>query len=108
MDPQQFASLTLNQKKTMIIAMEVRNSMETFHTENLSDEQMKELNPLVRRGIIKGLELWDELERFSETEEPNGMLTKVAALSLMMIPEYWEVPDDDQYKKEMEDMENGK
>lgn len=29
------------------IAMVVRNELENFHSENLSDAQMKELNPLI-------------------------------------------------------------
>lgn len=92
----------------MLIAMKVRNSMEDFHVHNLSDEQMKELNPLVRRGIIKGLELWDEFERFYETKEPNGKLTEIVGFAFLMIPDYWEVSEDNQYRKELKDKEKDK
>ena len=35
------------QDLAMYIAMAVRNAMEDYHCEHLSDEQMKELNPIV-------------------------------------------------------------
>ena len=31
-----------------VIAMHVRNEMEGFHCQHLSDAQMKELNPIIR------------------------------------------------------------
>jgi hypothetical protein len=34
-----------------IIAMNVRNEMEDFHHQHLSDDQMQVLNPLIRKGI---------------------------------------------------------
>ena len=37
------------------LAMAVRNAMEGFHTEHLTDKQMKELNPIVRNAIFTGL-----------------------------------------------------
>jgi hypothetical protein len=35
------------------IAMCVRNAMENFHCAHLSDEQMSELNPIIRNAIIQ-------------------------------------------------------
>jgi hypothetical protein len=42
-------------KMTMLIALSVRNEMEDFHCKHLSDEQMKELNPIIRQGIYNML-----------------------------------------------------
>lgn len=43
------------QSMTRFIAMSVRNEMEDFHCEHLSDKQMKELNPIIRKGIFCAL-----------------------------------------------------
>ena len=37
------------------IAIVVRNAMEDFHVNNLSDAQMKELNPIIRNAIFTAL-----------------------------------------------------
>ena len=37
------------------IAMAVRNAMEDFHCKHLTDEQMQELNPIIRNGIYTAL-----------------------------------------------------
>ena len=34
------------------IAIVVRNAMEDFHTKHLSDKQMKELNPIIRKTLL--------------------------------------------------------
>ena len=36
---------------SFIVAMNIRNAMEHFHSKHLSDEQMKELNPIIRQAI---------------------------------------------------------
>ena len=33
------------------VAMVIRNAMEEFHCKYLSDEQMKELNPIIRNAV---------------------------------------------------------
>jgi hypothetical protein len=38
-----------------IIAISIRNNIEDFHVNYLSDSQMKELNPLIRNGIYNAL-----------------------------------------------------
>ena len=66
------------------IAMTVRNAMEDYHCEHLSDSQMKELNPIIRNAIASALyamsnqgELWsDEFVKFQ----------------MMLVPDYWEEP----------------
>lgn len=47
-----FVELTQRQQHTMLVAMSVRNAMEDFHVANLSDEQMAELNPIIRQAIF--------------------------------------------------------
>lgn len=42
----------------MVVAMSVRNAMEDFHCANLTDEQMRELNPIVRNAIYTALHAW--------------------------------------------------
>ena len=37
------------------MAMVVRNAMEDFHCEHLTDDQMKELNPIIRNAICTAL-----------------------------------------------------
>jgi hypothetical protein len=39
----------------MAMALHVRNEMEDFHWEFLTDEQMKGLNPKIRQGLFVGL-----------------------------------------------------
>ena len=70
-------------KSTMCIAMSVRNHIEDFHVKHLSDEQMKELNPMIRQGVLQGLLALCDPNRRSELE-----------LLGMMIPSYWEQPTD--------------
>ena len=38
-----------------VIAMHVRNEMEDCHCQHLSDAQIKELNPIIRRAIAETL-----------------------------------------------------
>lgn len=45
-----------SQEMAMVLAMVVRNAMEDFHCRHLNDEQMKELNPIMRNAIYTGLQ----------------------------------------------------
>ena len=103
MDLKKFASLTERQKQAMLLGIEVRNRMEDFHVKYLSDEQMKELNPIIRQGIINGIELWDEYKRFMKTTKLNGKMSEYVALAIMTIPDYWEPPEDDYYKRSIKE-----
>jgi hypothetical protein len=60
MKEEPFEKLTWRQKEALVVAMHVRNSMEDFHCEHLSDDQMKELNPIIREGILEGLTQWEK------------------------------------------------
>ncbi len=68
-----------------VTAMVVRNAMEDFHAEHLTDEQMAALNPIIRDAVYTALyaiqhgdaEPW--CQRYFEHH-------------LKMIPPYWEAP----------------
>lgn len=61
------------------IAAYVRMNIEDFHHKYLSDEQMKELNPLIRNAIYTFLEDWT-----------NGHFSKIWGTRMLNCPEYWE------------------
>ncbi|MCD6345730.1 MAG: hypothetical protein J7M17_09055 [Anaerolineae bacterium] len=80
-----------DQETAMYIAMVVRNAMEDFHCQHLSDEQMTELNPLIRNAIYTAL--W-ALHEAAGTTEPNCFLARAFVThTQLMIPEYWEPPE---------------
>src|SRR5687767_7876176 len=45
------------------IAIVVRNAMEDYHVKHLSDEQMKELNPIIRNAIATALHAFNHYEQ---------------------------------------------
>lgn len=61
------------------IAAYVRINIENFHHDNLTDEQMRELNPLIRNAIYTFLEDWSD-----------GNFPKIWGTRLVNCPEYWE------------------
>ena len=69
-----------------IIALAVRNEMEDFHVKYLSDKQMKELNPLVRRGIYNAL---FALVNYKVDIDCDEFLRYY----IRMMPNYWEDPE---------------
>ena len=72
----------LNEDKDYLaktIAAYVRMNIEDFHHEHLTDEQMKELNPLIRNAIYTFLEDWT-----------NGDFSKIWGTRMLNCPEYWE------------------
>ena len=56
------------------IAAVIRNAMEDFHVKYLTDEQMKELNPIIRNAI------------YTILQREGSLLSYF----LMFVPEYWE------------------
>jgi len=67
------------------VAVVVRNAMEGSHSKHLSDQQMAELNPIIRNAIFTAL-----YARETATSLPRS---KEFILSqTMYIPEYWEEP----------------
>jgi len=77
--------LDTEQLFAMYIAVNVRNNMEDFHVEHLTDAQMAILNPLIRDAI------YTALVAFREADHNSGANRFVEG-SLRMIPNYWEPP----------------
>ncbi|MBO0860474.1 MAG: hypothetical protein J2P21_18745, partial [Chloracidobacterium sp.] len=77
--------LTETRDLVMYIASVVRNAMEDFHGRHLSDEQMKELNPIIRNAIYTA---------FYARENYNRSLAAQSFVdfSVRLIPHYWEEP----------------
>lgn len=70
----------------MYVAMAVRNAMEDFHHDYLSDEQMKQLNPIIRNAICTAFHAFQH----AETSEIDSMFV---AFHTRCIPKYWEEPE---------------
>ena len=68
------------------IAMVVRNAMEDFHCEHLTDDQMKELNPIIRNAICTALHAFNNYEQ-------SDAAKRFMDYNLRMIPKYWEKPE---------------
>jgi hypothetical protein len=68
------------------IAIVVRNAMEDFHCKHLSDEQMKELNPIVRNAIYTAIYAYENHQQ----SDPSKQFVEY---HLMSIPKYWEEPE---------------
>lgn len=69
----------------LFVAMVVRNALEDFHCQHLSDAQMKELNPLIRGAIYNALYAYSHFESSSQAQRFVQYHTE-------MIPSYWEMP----------------
>ena len=69
----------------LFVAMVVRNALENFHSQHLSDAQMKELNPLIRGAIYNALYVYSHFEISSQAQRFVHYHTE-------MIPSYWEMP----------------
>lgn len=67
------------------IAMVIRNAMEDFHTQYLTDDQMKELNPIVRNAVFTALHT---LSHMHDSETAQSYIK----YQERMIPQYWEEP----------------
>ena len=68
------------------IAMVVRNAMEDFHCEHLTDDQMKELNPIIRNAVCTALHAFNNYEQ-------NDAAARFVDYNFRMIPKYWEKPE---------------
>lgn len=61
MDITDFNKLDHTVQMAIIIAMHIRNEMENYHSEYLSDEQMKELNLIIRQSTY----IWGQASHFT-------------------------------------------
>jgi len=73
-------------KLACYIAMVIRNAMEDFHTAHLSDEQMKQLNPIIRNAVCTALHAF-------ENYEDSPQARQCVDFNFMLIPKYWEKPE---------------
>ncbi len=77
--------LNYEQEIAMMIAMTVRNNMEDFHCEHLLDDQMKELNPIIRNAIYTTLHA---LKNYAKSDGARAFCN----FQKQLIPDYWEAP----------------
>ena len=68
------------------ISIVIRNAMEDFHSQHLSDAQMKELNPVIRNAVYTALYTMQYCKDSVRVQE--FMDSQVG-----MIPGYWEEPE---------------
>ena len=59
--------------------------MENFHCEYLTDDQMKQLNPIIRNAICTALHTF---QHYRESPREKRFME----VHLMSIPAYWESP----------------
>lgn len=73
--------------------MHIRNEMENFHSEHLSDEQMRELNPIIRQAtydILRHLKFASGDEKSDEKIVAQGVINFL----IQSVPDYWEFEND--------------
>jgi hypothetical protein len=68
------------------ISSVVRNAMEGFHINYLTDEQMKELNPIIRNAVYTALYA-------HAVRETSSRAQQFISEHLTRIPDYWEKPE---------------
>ena len=79
-----------------IIAIGVRNEIEQFHVDYLTDGQMKELNPLIRNAIYKAL--------FTlSNSDTNAFCRELMTFYSKCVPDYWEDPELDEHLQKVLD-----
>jgi hypothetical protein len=88
---------------TFLLAMSVRNALEGFHADYLTDAQMAELNPLIRAGIYRALRALYLVTR-GRTDQLRGLGLVSVAHFLHLVPSYWEAPGltEDERQREQE------
>lgn len=92
MNIKEFEQLDTTIQMTLLLSMYVRNEMEDFHVQHLSDSQMKELNPIIRQGIYNALTYWKFSTRSNDDEQKLAAIKDID-FHIKSIPEYWELPD---------------
>jgi len=74
------------QELSKYIAIVIRNAMEDFHCQHLSDAQMEELNPIIRNAVFTALYAY-------EASEKTTYAKSFVEFQLLCIPKYWEEPE---------------
>jgi len=68
-----------------LIAIVMRNALEDFHVQHLTDAQMKELNPILRDAALTSVYMLKHSYRSKRMQSVMGW-------SFACIPDYWEEP----------------
>src|SRR5262245_18457928 len=71
--------------------MHVRNEMEHFHCRHLSDDQMRELNPILRKAVYQTLRQLYFLKK--GTKKQRLVAFQNIHHLFLLLPDYWEDPD---------------
>ncbi len=75
-----------DQQLANYIAMVIRNAMEDFHCAHLTDDQMKELNPIIRNAVCTALHAFNNYEK-------TDAAARFVDFNFCVIPKYWENPE---------------
>jgi hypothetical protein len=79
------------QEWSKVIAMNIRNQMEEFHCKHLNDDQMKELNPIIRKATYEVLRQLYFLKK--GTKKQRLVAVQQVHYLLMLLPKCWDAPD---------------
>ncbi len=99
MDIESFKKLDPTIQMSMIIAMYIRNEMDDFHSEHLSDKQMRELNPIIRQATYNILK-YLKLASSNESSNEKVVAQDIINFQIQSIPDYWELPSDEATRKD--------
>jgi hypothetical protein len=69
-----------------LCSIAVRNALEGFHVRHLTDEQTRELNPIIRDAIFTALHASHWMDRSDHAR-------RWVDYQLQLLPSYWEAPE---------------
>ena len=85
-DPGRLTLSRETRQQAMFMAMVVRNALEDFHAQHLSDDEMRLLNPIIRNAIATALQA-----SLHAGHSPAARL--FVEFNTCLIPDYWEEPE---------------
>ena len=93
MNIEDFNKLDCTVQMSIVISMHIRNEMENFHSEHLSDEQMKKLNSIIRQATY---DILNHLKLASNNENSDTRIVAQSVINFLIqsIPDYWEMPNE--------------
>ncbi len=102
MNNEKFEKLDSTTQISLLIAMYIRNEMEDFHCEHLSDEQMKELNPIIRQAVYNIMR-YIKLAYKKNNDAEKIFANREINFQRQSIPDYWELPTEEAFRKDLEE-----
>ncbi len=102
MNSKKFEELDFTTQMALVIAMYIRNEMEDFHCVHLSDEQMKELNPIIRQAVYNIMR-YIKLASKKNNDAEKIFANREINFHRQLIPDYWELPTEEAFRKDLED-----